>query len=351
MAGGGPMSAPSAPGGRLRAYLEFIVAVLFFFLARSTAHRAGAILASAAWLPLVEQAIFLFLLVVVFAAFGLVFDRQQNPVAAQGLPLRAGWRGEAGLGMAVGWGAAVVCVLPLALFGGIAVIPTMHPAAWGWLVADAAFFALTALAEEVAFRGYGFQRFEAVVGPLGASLGFALFYAIVQSLQPGASHISFAVSVVFSFVLCTAYVRTRALWVSWGINFAWKASRALLFGLAVSGVSIHSPVIEGDPMGPFWLTGGGFGLDASWLALFVLLAALPVVYRLTRDLDFHYNAPVFEPGGIAVDVDAAARRQHEAAMGTETPASAQLVQILPAAPVPPANPAPGTEMGAHPNAE
>jgi len=343
------MSAQSAPGGRLRAYLEFVVAVLFFFLARSTAHRAGMSLAGPAWLPLAEQAIFLFLLIVVFAAFGLVFDRQQNPVAAQGLPLRAGWRGEAALGMAVGWGVAVVCVLPLALFGGIAIILSTHPSAWGWLVVDAIFFALAAMAEEVAFRGYGFQRFEAVVGPMGASLGFAVFYSVVQSFQPGATHVSLVVSVVFSFVLSTAYVRTRALWVSWGINFGWKASRALLFGLAVSGVSSHSPVIEGDPMGPFWLTGGGYGLDSSWLALIALLAALPVVYRLTRDLDFHYNAPVFEPGGIPVDLDAAARRQHETAMGTDAPAPSPLVQILPVPAAPPAssaNPAGSTDIGA-----
>ena len=33
------------------------------------------------------------------------------------------------------------------------------------------------------------------------------------------------------------YVRTRALWMSWGFNFAWKATRALIFGLAVSGMA------------------------------------------------------------------------------------------------------------------
>ena len=102
---------------------------------------------------------------------------------------------------------------------------------------------------------------------------------------------------------------------SWGLNFGWKASRALLFGLAVSGVSTHSPVVQGDPMGPFWLTGGAYGLDGSWLACLVLLAALPVVFRVTRDLNYRYNAPVIVPGGIPVDLDAAARAQHEAAMG------------------------------------
>jgi len=323
------VSALAARGGRVRAYLEFVVAVAFYFMARSVARHAAAGLANDAWSPLMNQAMLAFLLLVVFAAFGLVFDRQQHPVSEQGLPLRTGWRGEAGLGMVVGWGAAVACVLPLTVIGGIAIVVTTGTSAWGWLVADALFFALAALAEEVAFRGYGFQRFASVVGPLGASLGFAAFYAIVQAIQPGSSHVSGAVSIVFSLVLSMGYLRTRALWLSWGLNFAWKASRALIFGLAVSGVSSHSPVVEGDPMGPFWVTGGGYGLDGSWVALLVLLALLPILYRITRDLDFRYNAPVIIPGGIPVDLDAAARKQHEAAMGAAEPAVPALVQILP----------------------
>jgi membrane protease YdiL (CAAX protease family) len=213
--------------------------------------------------------------------------------------------------------------------GGIAIVLVLQPSAWGWLVADAVFFAVAAMVEEVVFRGYGFQRFAEAVGPVGASLGFAIFYAIVQALQPGSNHASLAVSVVFALVLSMAYLRTKALWLSWGLNFGWKASRALIFGLTVSGVSSHSSVVEGNPMGPFWITGGGYGLDGSWLTLFVLLAMLPLVYRVTRDLDYRYNAPVIVPGGIPVDLDAAAKRQHEAAMGPTEAATPSLVQILP----------------------
>jgi hypothetical protein len=222
--------------------------------------------------------------------------------------------------------------------GGIAMVLVLEPSAWGWLAADAAFFALAALAEEVAFRGYGFQRFEQSLGPLGAALGYAAFYAIVQALLPGSSHASVAVSVALSLVLSTAYLRSRALWVSWGINFGWKASRALVFGLAISGVTSHSPVVQGNPMGPFWLTGGGYGLDGSWVAFAFLLIALPVVYRLTRELDYSNNAPVIVPGGIPVDLDAATRRQHEAATGPIEPAAPGLVQILPASTPSPAKP-------------
>jgi len=316
-------------GGRLRAYLEFIAAVIFFFIARAVAHHAAFNLASEPWVPLTEQAALVFELIVGFAALGMILDRQKNPVAEQGLPARPGWGREVGLGLAVGWGMALLCVLLLALDGGIAVVFSSQIPAWGWLLADGLFFVLSAMAEEVAFRGYGFQRFAEVVGPVGATLGYSAFYAVIQALQLGSTRLSIAVSMLLSVLLCSAYLRTRALWVSWGLNFGWKASRALIFGLAVSGVSSHSSVIEGDPMGPFWLTGGGYGLDGSWLAFFVLLLALPIVFRMTRELDFVHNAPVIVAGGIPVDLDGAARRQHESQMGPAEPAS-QFVQILPA---------------------
>ena len=290
------------------------------------------------WSPLVEQAMLLGLLVIIFTAFGRFFDQETNPIAAQGLPLRDGWSHEAGMGLAVGWGAAVACVLPLVLLGGIAIVLSTNRPAWEALFADTLFFAIAALAEEIAFRGYGFQRFLSVVGPVGATVGFAAFYAGLQALQPGSGKASVAVSLVFGVLLSVAYLRTRALWVSWGLNFGWKASRAVLFGLSVSGVSSHSSIIEGDPMGPFWLTGGGFGLDGTWIGFFVLLAAIPVVYGLTRDLDFHYNAPVIVPGGVPVDLDGAAQRQHDAAMqGPAEPVAPSLVQILPAGPPAPSN--------------
>ncbi len=329
---------------RSLAFGEFIAAVLYFFFARTLAHGEALRLANEQWRPLAEQAVLVSLLLLGYAAMGFVLDRQQHPVSAQGLPRRAGWPAEAGLGLAVGWGLAVACVLLMVVTGGVAIVLLLQPSAWTWLLADAAFFALAALAEEIAFRGYGFQRFAAAVGPLAAALVFAAFYAMMQALLPGSSHASIAVSVAFSLALSLAYLRTRALWVSWGINFGWKASRALLFGLAISGDYRHSSVVEGNPMGPFWLTGGGYGLDGSWAAFVLLLVALPVVYRLTRELDYRWNAPEIVPGGIPVDLSGAAKGQHEAAMGAgaSAPAASGLVQILPTTTPPLANPEPPT---------
>jgi uncharacterized protein len=342
--------AVQAQDGRLRAYGQFLLALLYFFLVKALAHHGALGLVSEEWQPLVEQAMLVFLLLLGFAGQGFSMNRQIHPIRAQGLPRRPGLTQEFGMGLAMGWAAATVCVLAMVLFGGIAVSVSPSASAWGWLLVNFAYFALLCLGEEIAFRGYAFQRFARATGPSGAVFGFSLLYAFLQSMTPGATRTTSVMSFAFAVGLSVAYLRTRALWVSWGLNFGWKASRALLFGLAVNGDNTRSPVVQGDPTGSFWLTGGGFGLESSWFAFFVMLALVPVIYRVTRELDYRYNAPEFVPGGIPVDIDAAARRQHETAMGQAEPAQPQLVQIAPlAVPFVPAAPAPANPGQGEPN--
>jgi uncharacterized protein len=157
----------------------------------------------------------------------------------------------------------------------------------------------------------------------------AVLYGILNAWLPGASRASLGVNIALGLLLAMAYLRTRALWLAWGLEFGWEASRALLFGLPVRGVSTHSPLLQGLPMTAVGLSGGDFGLDGSWMAFAAILLAMPFLYRATRDLSYQYNAPVLEPGGVPVDLEAAARRQHEAATRPAAPETPALVQILP----------------------
>ena len=136
----------SAGVKRTRAYLEFITAVLYFFLARAFARRLAVGIQSDAWAPLLEQFLLAVLLVLGYAAFGSLFDRQSRSIAAQGLPLRSGWPREIGLGLAIGWGAVAVCALFMVLVGGIAIVLSTQRSSFAWLLADAAYFSFFALA-------------------------------------------------------------------------------------------------------------------------------------------------------------------------------------------------------------
>jgi membrane protease YdiL (CAAX protease family) len=330
-------STPRRPVTPVGSALRFLFAVLYFFLARLLAKEGAHGLVNPDFVPLVEQAMLCFLLIFGYAGLGFSLNRQLTPVRDQGLTMRKGWLGEMGLGLAFGWGIAVLCVLPILIFGGIAIHFSWSLASIGWLLIDAAYFLAATLALQVAFRGYPFQCAIRAVGELPAALMLSVLYGIVQAFlvplvqtwMPGASRAAMAVNIALGLLLAMAYLRTRALWLAWGLQFGWVASRALLFGLPVNNVSSHSPVIQGDPLSSFAWSGGDYGLDASWLAFVVILLAMPFLYRATRDLSFVYNAPVLEPAGLPVDLDAAAKRQHEAATRPEQPEVKPLVQIMP----------------------
>lgn len=324
---------PRRPAGPIRSLGRFLLAGLYFFLARVMARHGAVGLVSEDWAPLVEQAMLVFLLLLGYAGFGFVLDGQLKPISQQGLRLRASvseWWSEIGLGVVSGWTIALCCVIPIILTGGIAIHFSLTRISFAWLMADAAYFALATLAMQVAFRGYPFQCMIAAIGELPATLMMAVLYGILFAWLPGASHASMAVNIALGLLLSMAYLRTRALWLPWGLQFGWVASRALFFGLPVNGIASHSPVVQGEAMAPVWITGREFGLDGSWIAFAVILLAMPFIYRATSDMNFRFNAPVLEPGGIPVDLDAAARRQHEAATRAEGPEVKPLVQILPA---------------------
>jgi membrane protease YdiL (CAAX protease family) len=328
-------SAPPRPVTPIRAFGRFLLAAIYFLIVRLIAQHSARGLTPEDWTPLVDQLMQAFLLMLGFIGFGFVLDGQLEPLRAQGLKMRPGWLGEVGLGLAFGWAIAVICVLPMVIFGGIAMRFIFTASAFRWLAADTAFFLVATFVVQLAFRGYPFQVAIKAIGELPAALMLAVLYGIMQAFLPGATYTSMAVNIALGLLLATAYLRTRALWLPWGLHFAWIASRALLFGLTVNGVSSHSPVAQGDPLSPLWLTGGEFGLDGSWVAFIVILVAMPFLYRATRDLSFEYNAPIIIPGGIEVDLDAAQQRQHESATREAAPEVKPLVQILPAAPAAP----------------
>ncbi|HEX3438348.1 MAG TPA: type II CAAX endopeptidase family protein [Pseudacidobacterium sp.] len=315
---------------RLRSFSWFAIAAIYFVFAQQVALRAANGLSSGDWYLLVNSLILLFLLLIGYAGMGYAAQHQQQPLKAMGLARREGWKREFGLGAALGWSGVVACVLPIALLGSLIVTVWTERHQFFLLFVNVATLAVSALAEEIAFRGYPFQRLIESVGPTLATLLMSVLFAVMHLLNTNATAASTLVTILAGWLLSIAYLRTRALWLPWGLHFGWSASMGILFGLPVSGMAVFNPVISSNTVGPMWLTGGGYGPEGSAIAVIVLLALMVVLVKVTRDYAHKYAQPVIVPGGIPVDVDAIARRQHETAMGTVAPAEQHLVQIAPA---------------------
>jgi uncharacterized protein len=205
------------------------------------------------------------------------------------------------------------------------------PRQFGILFIDLLILAVASLAEEVAFRGYPFQRLIDAIGPTLATIVFSLVFAALHMFNPAANRASFMVTVFSSWLLSVAYLRTKALWVCWGWHFAWNASMCLLFGLPVSGITQFSPIIQSDTVGPGWMTGGDYGPEGSVVTAVVILIGIFVVIRTTRGLAYLHAQPVIVAAGIPIDLDAmsSSLAPHHPVAPQPAPAGSTLVQIEP----------------------
>ncbi len=348
------MSFFSGPG-RGRAWLRCMLAIAVFVVVQSLAAQAADGFRfqglSASTGLLLRNLFQLFLEVLSFAVMGLLFDRQTQPLRAMGLarsmaPQTSALR-QFALGAALGWGMVVALLLPVALSGGLYVHLWITPRAFALLTVQLLTLFVAALSNEVVFRGYPFQRLMEATGPGIAVLLSCVLFGWLRwqaiTAMPGSDAAAIWVSVAAAILLSLAYLRTRALWLSWGLHFAWLASMGVLFGLPLAGETDTASVIQSNAYGQHWLTGGDYGPESAWLTVGVLVGGIWVLLRMTRQMDWHARQPVLRPAGIAVEIAHAAPASVAAAPAKPTAAPPSLVQIAAYTSAPPSS-APKEEL-------
>lgn len=323
--------------GRGRALLRSIAAVCWLVLAYFLAAKAAHGFSKGIAYPLIRNLFDIFLLIIGYGYMELSWEDTREPLRAMGLGKRPGRSREFALGAALGWAMVAVVMLVVALGGHLYVELWFAPSAWGMLILQLFTLATVALAEEIAFRGYAFQKLIGSIGPFAATLVAGILFALLRRESPGATPAAMWISGVAAILLSVAYLRTRALWLCWGLHFAWLASIAILFGQPLAGNRSASSVIQTYADGPNWLTGSEYGPEGSLVTLAVLWVGLFFLFRITRDLAWKINQPVLKPAGIPMDLS---HPMHpappaQAASAPLPPASAGgLVQIAPVSKVP-----------------
>jgi membrane protease YdiL (CAAX protease family) len=134
------------------------------------------------------------------------------------------------------------------------------------LVASASF---PAISEELVFRGILFRWIEEFGGSWTALLLTSGFFGAAHLANPGATWIA-AVGIAFEagVMLGAAYMLTRSLWLPISLHAAWNFMQGEVFDIPVSGNEADG-LVKAHLAGPPLLTGGGFGLEASLIAIVI----------------------------------------------------------------------------------
>jgi membrane protease YdiL (CAAX protease family) len=119
------------------------------------------------------------------------------------------------------------------------------------------------------FRGILFRWMEEWGGSWVALLVTSALFGAAHLMNPNASAIA-AVGIAFEagVMLGAAYMLTRSLWLPMGLHAAWNFAQGEIYDIPVSGTPVHGMVDARLCCNPL-LTGGGFGLEASVIAIVV----------------------------------------------------------------------------------
>lgn len=190
------------------------------------------------------------------------------------------WLKELYIGGLIGSALMLIPALILGIFGWVHW--QWNPDGFSVLSSSLLLFAEVALAEELLFRGFVFQRLFAGLGQWSAQLIIAVFFLLTHLNNPGmigavkvmASMNIFLASIVFGL----AFIQTKSLAMPLGLHFMANFVQGGIFGFGVSGAEQSGLFIPAFGEAPLWLTGGQFGLEASLPGLFCVAITLLLFY-------------------------------------------------------------------------
>lgn len=278
--------------GRLRSGWRACVFVALFVIFTMILQTVGAmglrILESLTKSPLNPQLGFIvvssvFLVAAVSIGWVCAQGIEGLPFRSLGWSLRNYWWRDLSLGILIGAGSLLFAAMVAALGGGLSFMinqTTNLNSVVATVLLSAIVFAFAAAAEEALFRGYPLQTFARAnlvwVGAVISSIVFAWMHSDNQNvtvfglINTGLAGIWFV----------AAYLKTRNLWLPFGMHWAWNWMMAAILGLPVSGITqiTPEPILRGVDAGPVWLTGGHYGIEGGATCTIALIVSTALVW-------------------------------------------------------------------------
>ncbi len=207
---------------------------------------------------------------------------RRESLSSIGYVLDGRWAWELGIGSFFGIASALLAVTMIWVVGGVHL--ELDPARSLTTLVYGVYVSLfVALFEETLFRGFVFQRLVAGAGVWVAQVTLGLLFATSHWDNPdmqGATLVWATVELFLGAVLLgLAYLRTRSLALPIGIHLGWNWAQGHFLGFQVSGFE-HAgwfrPLLQDSPG---WVTGGGFGPEASIFAVIVDVLGILMLWK------------------------------------------------------------------------
>jgi len=138
-----------------------------------------------------------------------------------------------------------------------------------------------ALAEELLCRGVAQIALGRAIGKFRGIVVLSVLFALLHAQNPNSTPLGLVNVGLAGVMLGVLIYAPGGIWTAWGAHLGWNGALAAM-DASVSGLAIQVPLINYDPGGPAWLTGGSFGPEGGLLATVTILGATLVAWRWTK---------------------------------------------------------------------
>jgi len=133
------------------------------------------------------------------------------------------------------------------------------------------FFGMGAFIQVMFFRIIIFRLSEELLGSWIAIIAISVIFGFIHLSNTNATIWTSIGIMITDILLIAAFIYTRRIWMVWGLHMGWNFFQDGIFGMPNSGVTEFPSWIVTEISGPKWLTGDSFGIEASYIAIFMSL--------------------------------------------------------------------------------
>jgi len=150
---------------------------------------------------------------------------------------------------------------------------------WKYAAAWAVLLFVGALLEDFFYRGYLQFTLTTGIGFWPAAVITSLLMGGMHYFNPSGHGLGPVSATLYCLVTVLVLRRTGDLWMPLGIHSAWAWAEVYFYGVPDSGYPANGHLFSASFHGNVWLTGGGFGPEASIFNL-CLLAVWGVIFSV-----------------------------------------------------------------------
>jgi len=184
-----------------------------------------------------------------------------------------------GYGLLGGAGVAALTVLVPVSAGLASWAPASEkPSGWGAIVYFLILLFFGVVAEELMFRGYGFQIMVRRFGTWATLLPMGVLFAAAHSDNMNVSRLGLLNTFLWGVALGWCVLRSGDLWLAIGVHAGWNWALPVL-GVNLSGFTMRVSGVELQwKLDPLW-SGGSYGPEGGLLSLAALILLLAGLYK------------------------------------------------------------------------